>query len=60
MTIDPIRLRQLCAKGLNAGQIAIRLGTSVSGVHQAAKRLGFVVVAGEPTERRGNSSARNV
>lgn len=47
MKIDEPRLRYLCAKGLNARQIATRLGVTVSAVHQACKRLSIAVVAGE-------------
>lgn len=43
MSIDPNRLRELCAKGLNASQIATRLGVTVSAVHQAAKRHSVAV-----------------
>lgn len=59
MKIDPERLRELCEKGLNAAQIAIRIGATVSGVHQALKRIG-VADAGKKTESKISFSARNV
>lgn len=58
MTIDDRRLSELWAKGLSASQIATRLGTTVSGVHQALKRLG-VAAAGPKTSSRADSSVRN-
>lgn len=45
MKIDPERLRELCAKGLNANQIAPRLGVTKSAVHQYCKRHGIAVAA---------------
>ncbi len=43
--IDIGRLRQLCAKNLNAVQIAARLGVSKEAVWNACKRHGITVVA---------------
>lgn len=50
MIINPVRLRELCAKGLNAHQIAIRLGVTPNAVHQRAKALGLSVVAGKRSD----------
>ena len=59
MSIDPQKLSELWAKGLNAAQIATRMGATVSGVHQALKRLG-VADAGKRTGSKISCSARNV
>lgn len=55
MTIDATRLRELCAKGLNAQQIATRLGVTPNAVYQRAKRLGISVAAVEGYESRASS-----
>lgn len=59
MSIDPRRLTELWAKGLSAPQIATRMGATVSGVHQALKRLG-VADAGKKTGSKISFSVRNV
>lgn len=59
MSIDPQRLSELWAKGLSANQIATRLGSTVSGVHQALKRLGVVAV-GKKTGLKTSCLVRNV
>jgi hypothetical protein len=43
--IDIERLRQLCAKNLNAVQIAARLGVTSESVREACKRHGLTVAA---------------
>ena len=58
MSIDPQRLSELWAKGLNANQIATRMGATVSGVHQALKRLG-VAAAGKRIGSKVSCSVRN-
>lgn len=45
MKIDPLRLRELCAKGLNAHQIGTRLGVTSGAVHLYCKRHGITVAA---------------
>lgn len=59
MRVDDRRLSELWAKGLSASQIATRLGTTVSGVHQALKRLGVAGV-GPKTSSQAGSSVRSV
>jgi hypothetical protein len=59
MTIDPERLRELCAKGLNASQIASRLGVTVSAIHQATKRLSLDVAAAGKIGSRGFSLGKS-
>ena len=59
MIIDPTRLRELCAKGLNANQIATRMGATVSGVLQAIKRLNLDAAAEGKPRSPGSSSVRN-
>lgn len=59
MKIDPVRIRELCAKGLNAQQIAIRLGVSVSAVHLHCKKNG-ISVAAAPRGKTGVSFASPV
>jgi hypothetical protein len=55
MTIDPERLRELCAKGLSPVQIATRLGVSLSGAHQALKRHGLVAAVAGKVKRQCGS-----
>lgn len=50
MKIDDERLKELCAKGLTSTVIAQRFGVSVSGVHQAFKRLGIRAVIPEKSK----------
>ena len=45
MKIDPQRLRELCAKGLNAHQIGARLGVTPDAVRLYCKRHGITVAA---------------
>lgn len=45
MKIDPVRLRELCAKGLNAQQIGPRLGVTPGAIHLYCKRHGIAVAA---------------
>lgn len=45
MKVDVERLRQLCAKGLNAIQIANRLGLKPRTVRAACKRNGIAIAA---------------
>lgn len=39
--MDKERLRELCAKGLNAHQIAARLGATSNAIHEYCKRHGI-------------------
>jgi hypothetical protein len=55
MTIDSERLRELCAKGLSPIQIATRMGVSLSGAHQALKRLGLVAAVAGKVKRQDRS-----
>lgn len=59
MKINSERLRQLCAKGLNAHQIAPRLGVTASAVHLYCKRHG-ISVAAAPQGKTGISFASPV
>lgn len=52
MKIDPERLRQLCAKGLNRVQIAQRLGTNREAIRRVCKRHGFSVAVVKGYESR--------
>lgn len=50
--VDVERLKQLCAKNLNAIQIAARLGVSKNAVWEACKRHG-ISVAAAPLGKQG-------
>lgn len=43
--LDLDRMRQLIAKGLNASQIAGRLGVKPEAIHHACKRLSIAVAS---------------
>lgn len=53
--IDIERLRQLCAKNLNAVQIAVRLGVTTEAVRVACKRHD-IYVAAAPLGKTGTCS----
>lgn len=55
--VDIERLKQLCAKNLNAVQIAARLGVSHEAVRQACKRHG-ISVAAAPLGKQGICSVQ--
>lgn len=59
MKIDPARLRELCAKGLNAHQIAARLGVTSGAVHLYCKRHNIAVAAAKRTDCLADSLGRN-
>lgn len=59
MKIDPDRLRELCAKGLNANQIAPRLGVSKSAVLLYCKRHGIAVAAAKRIDCLADSLGRS-
>lgn len=59
MKIDPVRLRELCAKGLNATQIAPRLGVTVSAVHLYCKRHGISVVVAKRSDCLADSLGKS-
>jgi hypothetical protein len=59
MKINPARLRELCAKGLNAQQIGTRLNVTPGAVHLYCKRHGIAVAAAKRIDCLADSLGRN-
>lgn len=59
MKIDPVRLRELCAKGLSVPQIAARLGVTTDAVYRLCKRKGIAVAAAKRSDCLADSLGRS-